>query len=152
MALSQLSVDRTTASYKMNCGLAESFGEKLVQNLRQTQFSFNIDESTISNDRKVLAVLVSFYNKQSKFVVCEHWESKELIKVSAESIYGVIPVMKGGGGGGVRGKKPGVETRLREGKAHIFLILTVTLVIKSTMLARNFVLHSRNIFNSCSLI
>ena len=130
-ALAHLSMDRTTASYKMSYGVAETFKERIVRNMRQTPFSLNIDESTSSNDKRVLAVLVSFYNNISNSVVCEHMESVELIKINAESIYNVIvdlietndipwsnltsvlmdscSVM--------RGKKSGVETRLRNEKA-----------------------------------
>ena len=89
-ALAHLSMDRTTASYKMTYGVAETFKERIVRNMRQTPFSLNIDESTSSNDKRVLAVLVSFYNKVSSSVVCEHMESVELIKINAESICNVI--------------------------------------------------------------
>ena len=83
-------MDRSTASYKTTHGLAESFRERLIQNLRETRFSMNIDESTSSNDKHVLAVLVPFFDSQSQSVVCEHLESVNVIKVDAESIYNVI--------------------------------------------------------------
>ena len=73
-------MDRTTASYKMTYGVVETFKERIVRNMRQTPFSLNIDESTSSNDKRVLAALVSFYNKVSN----EHMESVELIKINAE--------------------------------------------------------------------
>ena len=78
-AFAHLSMDRA-ASYKMMNGVAETFKERTVRNMRQTPFSLNIDESTSSNDKRVLAVLVSFYNKVSN----EHMESVELIKINAE--------------------------------------------------------------------
>ena len=99
--------------------------------MRQTPFSLNIDESTRSKDKRVLAALVSFDNKVSNSVVFKHMESVELIIINAESIYNVIvdlietndipwsnltsvlmdscSVM--------RGKKSGMETRLRNEKA-----------------------------------
>ena len=88
--LAHLLMDRTTPSYKMMYGVAETFKESIVQNMQQTPSSLNIDESTSNNDKRVLAVLVSFYNKISNYVVCEHLESVELIKINAESIYDVI--------------------------------------------------------------
>lgn len=130
-ALSQLTMDRTTASYKTTHGLAESFKEKLVKNLQQCPFSMNIDESTSNNNKRVLAVLVSFYDKQSEMVVCEHWKSIELIKVDAASIYSVIVELIESNDvpwsnlvsilmdscSVMRGKKSGVETRIRNEKA-----------------------------------
>ena len=51
-ALSQLSMDRTTASCKLREGLAPYLREQALEELRTTPFSLNIDV-------KVLAVLVS---------------------------------------------------------------------------------------------
>ena len=48
-ALSRLSVDRTSASYKMRFGLAKTLEQKTINNIQKTFFSLNIDESTSNN-------------------------------------------------------------------------------------------------------
>jgi len=45
-ALNSLSMDRTTSSYKMKFGLAETFTERTLEILQQNKFSLNIDEAT----------------------------------------------------------------------------------------------------------
>jgi len=46
-----------------------------------------MDESTANNNKRILAILVSYYNPQMKRVVIEHLTSCELIKVNTDSIY-----------------------------------------------------------------
>ena len=89
-ALSQLKSSRTAASYKMVYGLGHSFSEKTFAYLRQYPFSLNIDESTSSSYKKVLSMLVSYFNQELNDVVVEHLGSLEVIKVSAESLERVI--------------------------------------------------------------
>lgn len=130
-ALAQLSMDRCTASYKTTHGLARGFQEKLINKLKHQPFSLNIDESTAKNNKHVLTVLVSFYDTCSSTVVCEHFTSVELTKVDSESIYTTIADLVESNDipwthlvsilmdscNVMRGKKAGVETRLRQEKA-----------------------------------
>ena len=53
-ALKRLSMDRTTASYKLNWGLSKTLRESLVSELNQELFSLNIDEATSNNKKKVI--------------------------------------------------------------------------------------------------
>lgn len=48
-ALSKLSMDCTSASYKMRLGMAQTFHADTVSQLKESFFSLNIDETTSSN-------------------------------------------------------------------------------------------------------
>lgn len=61
-ALNHLSLERTTASYKMTYGLGKTFLDETIQALKTTPFSLNVDESTSNNDKRVLAILASYYS------------------------------------------------------------------------------------------
>ncbi|KAL5010546.1 hypothetical protein ScPMuIL_012851 [Solemya velum] len=89
-ALASNSMDRTSASYKMSHGLQKTIMDRTLDNIRQAPFSLNIDESTSSSHKRVLAVLVSYYSDIDKSVVVEHLKSLELIKVDAVSIYDAL--------------------------------------------------------------
>lgn len=71
-ALSQMKLSRTAASYKMMHGLGHAFSERTLANLRRYPFSLNMDESTCSSNKKVLVMLVSYYNEERSNVVVEH--------------------------------------------------------------------------------
>ena len=45
-ALEGLSMDRTSASYKLRFGLSETILNETIQNLKSCKFSLNIDEDT----------------------------------------------------------------------------------------------------------
>ena len=130
-ALAELHMDRTTASYKMTHGLAEGFQQKLISSLQKFPFSKNIDESTSNNHKKVLTVLVSYYNTNEEKVMVEHWCSIEVTKANSESLFceivklvedsqipwtNLVSVLMDSCAV-MRGKKSGVEKRLRDEKA-----------------------------------
>jgi hypothetical protein len=134
-ALHHLTMDRTTASYKMRFGLAETFKQNTVNNLKANFFSLNLDESTANNLLHVLSVLVSYFSPEKGQIIIEHLCSFSVIKVDAESLFnevsGVIEKM------GIpwsnlisiltdscnvmRGHKSGLETRIRDNKAKHLL-------------------------------
>lgn len=70
--LNAMSVDRTTASYKLNYGLAIYFHNKLDKELRKTFFSLNIDECTSNNLEKIVAILISYFSEEEGQIVVEH--------------------------------------------------------------------------------
>ena len=129
--LDDLTMDRTTASYKMQYGLKKTVMEKTLHNIKSSSFSLNIDEATSSGNKKVLAILVSYYSEEDKCVIVEHLQSVELVVVNSESLYNVLvqifhdheipwknlvsllmdscAVM--------RGNKTGLEKRIRDNKA-----------------------------------
>ncbi len=89
-ALQQLSMDRTSASYKMQYGLKKTLMDKTLLNIRNTSFSLNIDEATSENNKKILAILVSYYCEDDERFVVEHLQSVELTVVNSESLYNVL--------------------------------------------------------------
>ena len=88
--LSNLKMDRTTASYKMKHGLAFTIRQRTVKVMQTQPFSLNIDEATSSNTCKVLAVLVNYVDSAEKRVVTEHLTSISLIRADAQSIFDAI--------------------------------------------------------------
>lgn len=86
-ALDQLSMDRTSASYKMTHGLSKTFQDKLINDLKTSKFSLNIDEATSSNNQKVLAVMVSYFCSDANDVVIKHLDSISVIKVDADTLF-----------------------------------------------------------------
>lgn len=71
-ALSQIKLSRTPASYKMVDGMGHTFAEETFSNLRGYPFSLNVDESTSSSNKKVLSMLVSYFNEELNDIVVEH--------------------------------------------------------------------------------
>ena len=55
-ALSNNSIDRTTASYKMRFGMAQTIRSKTVASMQSGYFSLNIDESTSNNMNRVATI------------------------------------------------------------------------------------------------
>ena len=127
MALAQLKLSRTAATYKMVNGLACTFSERTVYQLNRCPFSLNIDESTCNSNKKVLAMLVSYYHEDKEKVVVEHLGSLEVQKVTAASLeksltdffieigipwQNLVSIMMDSCSV-MRGSKSGLETRIR---------------------------------------
>nr|XP_055069280.1 uncharacterized protein LOC129450264 [Misgurnus anguillicaudatus] len=127
-ALSQIKVSRTAASYKIVYGMGRTFAEKTFSNLRRYPFSLNVDESTSSSFKKVLSMLVSYFNEELNDVVVEHLGSLEVWKVTSASLerlmfdffqknnipwLNLISIMLDSCNV-MRGSKSGLETRIRE--------------------------------------
>ena len=86
-ALDEVKLERTSATYKLCYGVAKTFEEELLHNLRISKFSLNIDEATSNgNQCRVLAVLVSYFSSSAKLVEVHHLASLELIRVNSSSI------------------------------------------------------------------
>lgn len=71
-ALGGTKLSRTSASYKMVQGLGHTFSERTFESIRSNPFSINLDESTSSSNKKVLSILVSYFNQELKHVVVAH--------------------------------------------------------------------------------
>lgn len=67
----KLSMCRKTASYTLTHGLARSVKLELHQKLKTTYFSINLDESTDNAGRKIVNVLVRFYDDAKGEVVTQ---------------------------------------------------------------------------------
>lgn len=63
-----MTMHRTAASYNMCSGVAKTFQEKLLDDLKKTFFSINLDGSTSSNFQKIVAVLVNIPNENKEIV------------------------------------------------------------------------------------
>ena len=53
-ALQRLTMDRTSASYKLKYGLSKTIKEDLAAELSEELFSLSIDEATSNNKKKVI--------------------------------------------------------------------------------------------------
>ena len=77
-------MDRTAATYKLRKGLSVYQQRELIEKLKESNFSINIDECTATNRHKrVFSILVSFYDEILKKVVIEHDESVECTLVNS---------------------------------------------------------------------
>ena len=128
-----MKMEDNAASYKMTYGLADYFMDKLKTELQNTYFCLNLDESTNPNQEKVVARLVSYFSKESNEVTVRHLDSFKEIRADAESFFteieklfekyklplnNLIPVLLDSCST-MRGKKNGVETKLRAKAPHL---------------------------------
>ena len=74
--LQSLSMDRTTASYKLREGLGETIHEKIVRDLQQVFFSMNVDECMSNAYENIFSIIVSYFSDELKRVVVHHYNSK----------------------------------------------------------------------------
>lgn len=89
-ALSCVKLERKTAGYKLTHGLGKTFSEDTAIALQSQPFSLNIDESTSNSDKRMLAVLASYFSVEQKKVVVEHLRSVEVFKVDTKSILAAL--------------------------------------------------------------
>ncbi|KAH3742122.1 hypothetical protein DPMN_048857 [Dreissena polymorpha] len=128
--LDGLSMDRTSASYKMTYGLKRTFHTQTLQSIREQPFSLNIDQAT-SNNKKVLSVLVGYFSKTEGWVVVEHLAALELENCKTNTIFealcdlfelnqipwtNLVSILMDSCAV-MRGSKNGLERRIREEKA-----------------------------------
>jgi len=86
-ALEKLTLDPTTASYKMKYGVAETFVQELTGELKSTPFSLNLDEAMNSNNEKVVTVLVSHFSSSQNKICVNHLGSFVCSKVTSENLF-----------------------------------------------------------------
>ena len=128
-------MDRTHCSYKLTHGLAKTFINKTIENLKTHFFSLNIDESGSTNHQKILTVLVSYYSEEDKKVVIEHLASISLVTVNSEILFNeLVKIFKDyllpwnnlcsilmDSCAVMRGSKAGLEKRIRTNTAKHLL-------------------------------
>ena len=62
-ALNELRLERSTATYKLKYGLSVTIKKRLLNAMRESPFSLNIDESTSKSSKKrILNILVCFFD------------------------------------------------------------------------------------------
>ena len=86
-ALDEISMDRTSASYKMTHRLGKIFQEEYVEDLQTSFFSLNIDECTSESNLRVVSVLVSYFSDKEQEVVVKHLSSFAVTKVDSQTLY-----------------------------------------------------------------
>ena len=119
-----------------------------MEKMREVPFSLNIDEATSeSNGERVLTLLVSYFEKSIGKSIVDHYKSIECIEVNTEQILAKIDALFSGdeipwenlisdltdSAAYMKGKKSGLEVRLREKAPHL-LDIDVKCVITCTML------------------
>ena len=131
--LERMKMDRTTASYKLTDGLGPVISQKIIESLRSSFFSFNVDECFSNNHKKIFSMLVSYFSENDGEVLVQHYKSQELDKLNAENLRNFvinslqeddIPLNNvvsnlSDSTNYMRGKKAGFETLLREQISHL---------------------------------
>lgn len=130
-SLNSLKLSRTTVAYKLKYGLSKTIKDEQWQTLGCTNFSLNIDESTSRGLESVLTVLVQYFCRNENKIILRHLASVKLNSSSAVAIYRTIVSLIEENNipwtnlvsvlmdscNTMRGKKSGVEKRLRDNKA-----------------------------------
>ena len=131
--LSKLSISRTTASYKLVEGLAPVVLDGILENMKSTPFSINVDECFSKNHNKIFAILVSYFSEAKGEVVVQHYKSKSFTVVNAKNLSSFVlnslendhvPLDNlisslSDSTNYMRGKKGGFETLVREKAPHL---------------------------------
>ncbi|GBN33907.1 hypothetical protein AVEN_165944-1, partial [Araneus ventricosus] len=91
-ALNEVTMHRIAASYKMRFGVSKTMKEGLLEDLRRAFFSLNVDESTNSNNQRIVTVPVNYLNKERK-IVTKHLSSYSVDKINSEAIFqGIVKI------------------------------------------------------------
>ena len=90
-ALSNLSMERPTAAYKIKYGLAVVDHVRLVHLMKTTPFSLNIDESTSKgNKKRILNVLVNLFSHELGKCITSLYCAMEMTVVNAQTVFDMI--------------------------------------------------------------
>lgn len=130
-ALDSLSMNRTTVCYKLKYGLSKTIKEKVVKTLQHSCFSLTVDESTSNAEDSILEILVQYFCEEQNQIVVQHLASVKLEACNALSVYtAIVEIIETNNipwknlisvlmdsCNTMRGKKSGVEVRLRSNKA-----------------------------------
>ena len=80
-------MERMSATYKIKHGVHLSIRKRLLQSMRENSLSFNIDESTAKGSKKrVLNVLVSYFNNEVGERCTDHYCSLEMTIVNSDTV------------------------------------------------------------------
>ncbi|GBM81714.1 hypothetical protein AVEN_92835-1 [Araneus ventricosus] len=130
-ALNGIRMHRTSAAYKLRFGVARTFEQNLVKDLKREKFSLNIDESMSNNNEKIVTVLVNYLRNDK--IVTEHLQSFAVPSVNSTLLFqGIVKLLEENNIPWhnlmsvlldschvMRGKKSGLESRLREKCPHL---------------------------------
>ncbi|RXN32849.1 splicing factor 3B subunit 2-like protein [Labeo rohita] len=101
-ALAELSMDRTSASYKLTHGVKKTILDEALEEIRSVPFSLNIDEATSKTNKRVLESLFSALDRLFERMNLP-WDN--LVSILMDS----CAVM--------RGSKNGLEKKIRDRRA-----------------------------------
>ena len=104
-----------------------------MEKLRQYLFSTNMKEYSTGNNKKVFSILVSFYDEEKERSVVEHYSSIECVVVNVQVLFNSIENLfeldsipwhnlisdLSDSTNYMRGKKSGLETKLREKQPNL---------------------------------
>lgn len=136
-ALQSLSMERCTATYKLKQGLHEVTRKRIVNKMRETPFSINLDEATSkSNKKRILNILVCFFDSELGESVTHLYASLELTIVNATTVHAaVVEKFKednisldnlvsslSDSAAYMRGSQNGFEAKLRADAPHLLMI------------------------------
>lgn len=126
-----LTMGKSSASYKTRFGVADTYEEETLIEMRKNPFSLNIDESMSNNHKKILSVLVSYFSNEMEEVVVRHLISLELDIVNSSTLFkalcdvfeeknipwkNLISILMDSCAV-MRGSKSGLEVKIRNGPA-----------------------------------
>ena len=132
-ALNSLTMERTSASYKLTDGIQLALKKKLVSDLQKAHFSFNLDECTSTANEKILTILVCYFSEEQGESVVLHYDSLSLTTVNAKTVLqsvldrltadnisldNLVSVLSDSAAY-MRGSKGGFETLLRQQAPHL---------------------------------
>lgn len=115
----------------MTHGLGKTFTDETILNLQYGPFSLNLDESTSESNKRILAILTTYFCPKQERIVLEHLKSIEMFKVDTKSVLravdklftennipwtNIVSVLMDSCNV-MRGSKNGLEVRIRKEKA-----------------------------------
>lgn len=74
----------------MRFGLAKTFFQSTVENLKTTKLSLNFDEATSTNHMRVVSLLCIYFSSSMDRAVVEHLTSLNVGTVSARNLFNEI--------------------------------------------------------------
>ena len=133
-ALSDVALSRRSATRKLVHGIHNVERKRLVSAMKTSSFSLNIDESTAkSNKKRVMNVLVSYFDGDLQQSVTKIYASVEMIIVNASTVYAkvteilqadevpltnLISILSDSAAY-MRGKKNGFQAKIKEDAPHL---------------------------------
>ena len=136
-ALQTLSMERFSATYKLKHGLHEVTRKRIINKMRTTPFSINLDEATSkSNKKRVLNILVCYFDADIGESVTHLYASLKMTTVNASTVHAAVTGKLAEDGialenlisslsdsaAYMRGSQRGYETKLREDAPHLLEI------------------------------
>ena len=127
---------RTSATYKLVHGLSHVLHSRITYALRTKPFSINIDECTSKTAKKVLSIIVMYFDHAAGRSLIQNYKSISVTKGDGKTIASEIldhfkadeiPLSNlvadlSDSAGAMRGKHLGVEKRLRDVAPHLLEI------------------------------